>query len=158
MSPLQRTIDAIMEDQELMHGQILGLEGFLRLPRPEPGTQDAEMWAGELTERLHSLRALMVLRFRREEAAGPFEQLALDHPRAAGQIRHLVDEHRYLMDRLREILGSATVYAGGRTPRMRHLRRGTRGLIEALARHEEEECSLVQRLYARDLGQGASGE
>ncbi len=158
MAGLQESIDGIMEKHELLLGRIRGLEGFLKLPRPEPETIGAQVWAGELAERLGKLREMLVLQFRAEETAGTLQELALDNPHAAGSIQELMKDHRRLLDRLRSILASATVYAQGKAPQMLHLRANTQAMLDALAQHERAEDSLIQRLHARDLGTGASGE
>lgn len=158
MSDAHRSIAAILEKHERLQERIRGLESFLELPRPEPETESAQIWAGELSERLGSLRELMVRQFRSEESAGTLQEMALDHPHWADRIKKLVSDHRHLMDRTRSILGSATVYAQGKSPQMLHLRANTRHLLDELAAHEKNEARLYQRLHVRDLGAGASAE
>ncbi|MBC8328150.1 MAG: hypothetical protein H8E31_05315 [Planctomycetes bacterium] len=127
------------------------------MPRPEPGSASAQVWAGELAERLGKLREMLVLQFRAEETAGTMQELELDNPHASDAIRRMMGDHRRLMDRLRSILGSATVYAQGKSPQMLHLRRNTQVMLAALSEHEATESRLIQRLHSRDLGTASSG-
>lgn len=158
MSDQPSRIDAILEDRARFRERIRGLEAFLALDRPDPGQERAAAWAGELAERLGDLRRHLVRKFRREEGAGTIQELALEHPHRADELRRCIVEHRRLLDRLRALLADAQVYADGRSPRNRRLRREVAALLADLARHEREEAALLQRILVRDEGTPASGE
>lgn len=127
---------------------------FLEQPRPEPDEAAAHDWASTLSARLVALHRQISLRFRDEDGAGVLQKLAERYPWASGRLEALREEHDSIAADLQKIVSASMRYAEAKAPDDPRLRERTRSLLQAIARHESEEISLIQELVSTDVGTG----
>ena len=147
-------IQRVLEEHRQLNGMVADLRTFLERPRPELGQTGAHTWSTELTERLVRLHEALYRHFQEEEEGGMMEDLTESHPRAAGPVQALVDEHGEILRGLRRCTAWAMEYSEGRAPADAALRRRLGRILDCLHRHELDETDLIQRLEYEELGLG----
>lgn len=130
------------------------LTEFLDRPRPGVRDPDAHRWATSLYRQLVELHETASRTKRTVDERETLTRLALAHPRAARKLERVRrDRDRNLCD-LRAIVNATMVYAEASQPPNPRLRTWTRSVLTRMARHEQEETTLIQELIQTDVGTG----
>ena len=130
------------------------LTEFLALPRPGVKDPDAHDWATSLYRQLVELHETASRTKRTVEERETLSRLALAHPRAARKLERIRrDRDRNFCD-LRAIVNASMVYAEASQPPNPRLRTWTRSVLTRMARHEQDENTLIQELIQTDVGTG----
>jgi len=149
---------AVSDRQLGSHRRVLELHSKLTafLDRPRPGVRDpdAHHWATSLYRQLVELHETVSQTKRAVEKHETLTKLALAHPRAARKVERVRrDRDRNLCD-LRAIVNASMVYAEANQPPNPRLRTWTRSVLTRMARHEQEETTMIQELIQTDVGTG----
>ena len=153
-SKSRQWMQQILEEHRQLEASIKAMRGFLELPRPNIGEQEARDWSAKLSKDLVELHHLLVRHFRFEEDGGMMKDLSKKHPRADRWVDDLVDEHRELLHDVRSITESVMFYEEGREPENPAIRRRLNELFDRLYKHDQMETELIQRLEYEELGSG----
>ena len=147
-------IEQIMAEQRHMRVVVAELRQFVTRPRPEIRATGAHRWATELAERLLRLHDEMYRHFRFEEGSELLGKLEESHPEAGRDAAMTSGQHVELLDSVRQLISDALAYSAGLQAGDGRLRARTARVLEDLARHQQAEDHLLQRLEYRDLGAG----
>lgn len=145
-------VDQVVREHEELRALLRELRAFLGEPRPEIGTKGFHTWAANLSKQLAVLHDKLFRHFRYEEQGGMMPELASRYPRAVAKIESMLGEHASMLKEVRELMMETLRYSEGKRPRDERLRKRLTGLLDFLARHEEDENELIQGLIYQDIG------
>lgn len=142
----------VLEEHRELRLKVNTLREYVCEARPEFGEAAAHPWAANLASQLMSLHDELVRHFKLEDESGMVEDISTLHPRAAGRVEELVDEHPEMLKELRGLMTAALDFSEGRPHEDRPLRRGVCALLDWMDRHERDENDLILSLECRDVG------
>ena len=142
----------IEEEHDRLRDSIASMRTFLDKPRPAVGDPASPGWACELSDALIMFHDEVSHHFREEEASGFLADLERVYPQALHRIDLLRREHDRILAEIREALGATHAYAAGRSPENPALRRWILSILDRLAKHEQDEGKLLQKLLYTDFG------
>lgn len=143
----------IEAEHDRLRKTMASMRALLEGPRPAIGDPESQDWASRLSDTLITFHDEVSHHFREEEASGFLAELERLYPQATHRIDLLRREHDRILAEIREILGATHAYAAGRSPENASLGRWISSVLDRLAKHEQDEGKLMQKLLYTDLGQ-----
>lgn len=148
-----RGFGGIEEQHDRLRETMASMRTFLEGPRPPISDPASQEWASRLSDALITFHDEVSHHFREEEASGFLAELERVYPQATHRIDLLRREHDRILAEIREILGATHAYAAGRSPENAALGRWVLSVLDRLAKHEQDEGRLMQKLLYTDFGQ-----
>jgi iron-sulfur cluster repair protein YtfE (RIC family) len=138
----------LKEHREIRH--TLGrIDAMLAHPPEKEARPD---WLQDLTSRLRTLRPELEEHFASEQEGGLFEEIEREMPGMAETSRRLLHEHQEILERLDDLLDTASVMPPFDVPFQSFVSRA-RAFSEGLAAHESRENEIL--MQALEGGPGA---
>ena len=115
---------------------------------------DPAGWISDLKQRLTRLTAALDEHFTGEEAGPMFRDLPIRHPRLAGPLKQLEDEHKEMRVDLQSVRDKAEELDQPEVFELRELNARVQLFVARLRRHEAAENELVIQAYWDEVGVG----
>ncbi|MAE70686.1 MAG: hypothetical protein CME06_09485 [Gemmatimonadetes bacterium] len=127
-----------------------------QLRRAPSGLDSAEgdEWLAGIEKVVGHLREAVERHFHDEECSGLFEEFQRQYPRASDRLARLKLQHSTILGELNDLLTALVRCEGKAHPDATEIVEQGMHALGELARHEEEETDILQRLPSEDIGIG----
>ena len=115
---------------------------------------DPAGWISDLKRKLTELATALDEHFTGEEAGPVFRKLPIHHPRLAGPLKKLEDEHATMRSDLKTVRGKADELDDPEVFELRELNARVQLFVARLRRHEAAENEIVIQAYWDEVGVG----
>jgi len=115
---------------------------------------DPAGWISDLKQKLTELTAALDEHFTGEEAGPVFRKLPIQHPRLAGPLKQLEEEHATMRSELKTVLDKADELSQPEVFELRELNARVQLFVARLRRHEAAENEIVIQAYWDEVGVG----
>ena len=146
----ESALERALREHEELQRLIRELRSFLEKLRPPLGDPGCHTWAASLSKHVARLHDMIFRHFRDEEQEGLFENLARRHPGAREKVSSLRQEHSAILAAIREMMSATLRYSEGQPLRDPRLRHRMIELLDAIARHEQNESELIVQIEYSD--------
>jgi hypothetical protein len=153
---VSKTVDSVTPaDRGTLHQAILSKyvddhEALHRLFNEVQESLDDPKKIGHASDLLTALASAIAAHFRQEEVEGIFDQIEVDAPQLARELRQMRADHLELLDEADDL--AAASVRPEQPSSTRQLSILFKRFRERMQRHESEENWLVQRAYCDDVG------
>ncbi len=114
--------------------------------------RQAKRWLGGLEPAIAGLRDAVATHFQAEECSGLFEQFERQYPRASDRLEGFRREHGSIVAELDALLSGVVRCAAQGGSDATEIVAQARHALDELARHEQQETEILQRLSTEDIG------